>query len=111
MNDSRGRYNQSQLAFMLELPTENSVKRFDAIPLWISPAGTQNVNFDRLDLPSKQTLRMLRWNEILIGCAPTRIISVRGGLQAMRLQYSLKHIGAITINKSQGETMPLGLAV
>ena len=25
--------------------------------------------------------------------------------------YSLKHIGAITINKSQGETLPLGLAV
>ena len=32
-------------------------------------------------------------------------------MHAKRLQYSLKHIGAITINKSQGETLPLGLAV
>ena len=36
---------------------------------------------------------------------------VQGGLHAKRLMYSLKHIGAITINKSQGETLPLGLAV
>ena len=32
-------------------------------------------------------------------------------MHAKRLQYLLRHIGATTINKSQGETLPLGLAV
>ena len=32
-------------------------------------------------------------------------------MQAKRMQYSLKHIGATTINKSQGATLSLGLAV
>ncbi len=27
------------------------------------------------------------------------------------MQYSLKHIGAITINKAQGATLPLGIAI
>ena len=38
-------------------------------------------------------------------------MKIRGGIQAKQLQYSLKHIGAIIINKSQGETLPSGLAV
>ena len=46
MNDSDGRYNQSQVAFMLNLPSQNAVERFDSILLWISPSGTQNFDFD-----------------------------------------------------------------
>ena len=51
------------------------------------------------------------WEEVKIGCAPERLVQARGGVQAKRRQYALKHIGAITINKSQGATLPLGLAV
>ena len=32
-------------------------------------------------------------------------------MQAKQLQYSLTHIGAIAINKSQGEKLPSGIAV
>ena len=56
-------------------------------------------------------LRNLGWRAVKNGCAPERIVLAPGGLQAKRLQYSLKDIGAITINKSEGETIPLGLAV
>jgi len=31
----------------------------------------------------------------------------RGGIQAKRLQCSLKYVGAMTINKSHGERLPL----
>ena len=111
INDPAGRFNQSQLAFMLDLPSQESVDRFDSIPLWIPPAGTQFIDFNQQNLPTHDDLRRLGWSEVLIGCAPERLVMARGGLQAKRLQYSLKHIGAITINKSQGETLPLGLAV
>ena len=79
--------------------------------MWISPAGTQNIPFNHNDLPSRELLEELKWVELSIGVAPERVVIVRGGLQAKRLQYSLKHIGAITINKSQGETLPLGIAI
>ena len=111
INDNRGRYNQSQLALMVDLPSQEAVQSFDAIPLWIAPSGTNTINFGRDNLPTKDELRALDWNEIYIGCAPERIIVSTRGVQGVRLQYSLKHIGAITINKSQGETLPFGIAV
>ena len=111
INDSRRRYSQSQLAFMLDTPSQEKIDRFDAIPIWIAPPGTQNLTFDRRSMPTREMLMRMNWTEVLIGCAPERIVWARGGIQAKRLQYSLKHIGAITINKSQGETLPLGIAV
>ena len=38
-------------------------------------------------------------------------VSVSGGYHAKRKKYSLKHIGALTVNKSQGDTLPAGLAI
>ena len=111
INDNRSRYNQSQLAYLIDLPSQDTVNRYDAIPLWIAPPGNHNVLFDQDNLPSRDRLRELLWNEVMIGVTPERVIPARGGLQAKRLQYSLKHIGATTINKSQGETLPQGLAI
>ena len=53
----------------------------------------------------------LDWKEVMIGVSPERIILTQGGSQAKRLQYCLKHIGAITINKSQGEILSSGIAI
>ena len=50
------------------------------------------------------------WNETAVGCASERDVNVRGGLVARRMQYALKHIGATTINKSMGSTLPYGIA-
>ena len=47
INDSRGRYNQSQLAFMTNLPSQQTIDHFDAILLWIAPPGTQIIQFDQ----------------------------------------------------------------
>ena len=111
INDSRGRYNQSQLAFMAKLPEQHLIDRFDAIPLWIAPPGTQAFEYNQHNIPTEHELKEKGWNEVSIGVSPEKIVSARGGIHTKRLQYSLKHIGAITINKSQGETLPLGIAI
>ena len=111
INDSRGKFNQSQLGFMIDLPSQQTIDRFDAISLWIAPPGTQYIEYDHNNIPSVEELKEKGWNEVNIGVAPEKIINARGGIQAKRLQYSLKHIGAITINKAQGETLPMGIAV
>ena len=51
------------------------------------------------------------WSEVRISCSPEQIVTARGGFQAKHQQYALKHIRAMTINKSQGDTIPTGLAV
>ena len=51
------------------------------------------------------------WKEAIVGCAAERDVNCQGGLVARRLQYSLKHIGATSINKSQGATLRYGIAV
>ena len=111
INNSRGKYNQSQLAFMIDLPSQHTINRFDSIPLWIAPPGTHFIEYHHQNIPSKNELIDNGWNEVYIGVSPEKIINARGGISAKRLQYSLKHIGAITINKSQGETLPMGIAV
>ena len=111
INNSNGSYNQSQLTFMLDIPSQDTVDRFYYIPLWIAPAGTQIIDIHQQNLPMRHQLITLGWNEVSIGCSPERLVLARGALQAKMIKYSIKRIGEITINKSQGETLPLGLAV
>ncbi len=45
MNDPQGRYNQSSLALLLELPQGQTVVSFLPITMWIAPAGTTDLDF------------------------------------------------------------------
>ena len=101
VNDLRGGYNQSQMAFLIDLPYQQTVDRFVAIPLWIAPPGTQIIQFDYHNILTIDKLKEKGWNEVSVGVTPVKIVNARGGLQAKILQYSLKHIGAIKLNKSQ----------
>ena len=51
INDTRGRFNQSQLAFMVDLPSQENVDCFEAISLWIAPPGTQFIQFHHHNIP------------------------------------------------------------
>ena len=63
------------------------------------------------ELPTKDELRSMGWREVSIRCAPEREVNAKNNFQARRKQYALKHIGAITVNKSQGDTIVLGIAL
>ena len=111
-NDSAGRYNQSTIALLVDVPSEQVVNEFSNFPIWIAPAGMQYVEFLGDDeLPTKDELRSMGWREVSIRCAPEREVNAKNNFQARRKQYALKHIGAITVNKSQGDTIVLGIAL
>ena len=76
INDNRERYNQSQLAFMLDLPSQSIIDHYDGILLWLPPAGTQIINYNQNDLPDRQELIDLGWKEVTIGVAPERNVLV-----------------------------------
>ncbi len=52
--------------------------------------------------PMSDQLKDLEWVQVKIGCAPEQIVVLRGRACAKRMQYALKHQGALTINKAQG---------
>jgi hypothetical protein len=112
-NDSRDRYNYSNLAVLVDMPDSQTLDSFSEFPLFLAPAGSNSLDIleEGRDRPTKQQLLALGWKEIRIGTTPKRDLVVGGGFRAKRKQYSLKHIGALTINKSQGDTLPGGLAI
>jgi len=93
MNDPQGRYNQSSLALLLELPQAQTVVSFLPITMWIAPAGTTDLDFAsfRNGQPTSDQLKDLEWVQVKIGCAPEQIVVLRGGAHAKRMQYALKH--------------------
>ena len=76
INDNRERYNQSQLAFMLDLPSQSTIDHFDGISLWLPPTGTQIINYNYHNIPDREELIDLGWKEVTIGVAPERNILV-----------------------------------
>ena len=71
------RYNQSHHAYLIDLPLQDTVNRYDDIPLLIAPPGNHNVVFDQDNLPSREKLIELLWNEVMIGVTPERVIPAR----------------------------------
>lgn len=88
------------------------LRDFGSFPVFIAPSGENELDFLNGDSQcNKETLIAKGCKENLIGVAPERAISVRGGFQAIRKQISLKHVGAITIDKSRGDTIAAGIDI
>ncbi len=106
-------YNQSTLVLLIDMPDRTTLDQFGPIRVWVAPAGTQFVDFlsNGSSMPTKSRLRDLGWCEVSIGTAPEREIHAPNRYFAKRKQYALKHVGAMTINKSQGDTIPAGVAI
>ena len=60
------------MAYMLEIPSQEDADQFKTISLWIAPAGTVNIEFDRLQMPIRQQLISNGWFEVKIGVTPKR---------------------------------------
>ena len=111
-NESNGLYSQSQYAMIMDMPDIQTLENFGQIRVWVAPCGPQaDLLGDGNETPTKEQLAAWGWKERRIGFTVERNVSVRGGYHAKRKQYSLKHIGALLINMSQGDTLPAGLTI
>lgn len=105
INDQRQGFNQSQFAFMLDLPSAEDVKNFADIRLWIAPPATSHITFSQNQLPTQADLEALGWRETLIGCAAYGI-----AVEISR-QYSPWNSGQIVVLISRLETLNLTVIV
>ena len=77
----------------------------------MAPPGCQGIEYNENNIPTREELISGNWREVSIGVAAQRPVRVRGGILAQRIQYALKHIGEITIDRTLRLTLPAGIAV
>jgi hypothetical protein len=108
-NDSNRRYSNANLLLMIDVPSHQTVERFGRIELLLVPSHLQHIAFldsnDRSTYPTKDQLIEDGWKVVSISFAPIRDEPVGGNRLTRRKQYSLRHIGAGTIDSVQGATI------
>jgi len=101
-NDANGRFSQSQLAVLVNLPTQEQVDKFEPIPLLVAPEGCKTVSTDCMCLDD---FLNAGWKQISIGTSHERTENLGYGILGKRCQYGLRHRMACTIHSSMGQNV------
>jgi predicted GIY-YIG superfamily endonuclease len=99
-------FSQSQPLIMLEVSTKNTISAWGPIKLLAAPSGVTHFDISN-GIPTEEHLLANNWKKVTINPAldrASRRVTV-GSLMGMRKQYSLKHVGAGTINQQTGNTI------
>jgi predicted GIY-YIG superfamily endonuclease len=101
-NDPGGQFSQSQLALLMEMPSESDVDEFKPVRLLIGPDGCKTAP------PDSHTADMLiaeGWKYCWIPLTPDRPHNLRYGIQGKRKQYGLRHRISITTHAAMGQDL------
>ena len=107
-NDKKRRYAHTNIVLLIEVPSRQILDGFGRIEMLLAPSHLQHVSF--LDdptierYPSKEDLIDQGWKIIFI-CSVENEVTIDRSCKTKRKQYSLRHIGAGTIDSVQGETI------
>lgn len=94
---------QSQLLLMTRLPSEEQVRNKSPIQMFVSPMGIYHLDTtDRI--PTEDELIAMNWKMVTVSPSPRREVSI-SGMMGYRKQYSIRPVGASTINKQTGNTL------
>jgi predicted GIY-YIG superfamily endonuclease len=102
-NDSQGKFSQSQMALLIELPTTNALQHWEKIKVLIAPPGMKEIDFNVTY--SREVYLERGFREVKVGIAPERTNSVRNDMFARRKQYGLRHHVSMTIHAAMGDTL------
>ena len=102
------KFAHSQLALLLDLPSQEQLNLFRKIPVYIPPPGIKSVIHD--PQMTKEDYVNKGWVRTLIGTPHEQTKNMSGYIQAKRKQYGLKHHFTSTIHASMGEE-PVKVAV
>lgn len=96
-------FSQSQVMVMTTLPSKEQFDNRWDISLLAAPAEFKASLVSKETLDEKDLLDK-GWTKVKISLAPERLITTNG-TEAYRSQYTLRHLGASTINKQQVRSM------
>ena len=101
--NNHGKFTQSQLGLLLNLPSHVDIESFRKIPIMVAPPGIKVVEFDE----RKTTEEYISegWLKKLVGTSPDRTYSVQMNMRGQRRQYGLKHHVTSTVHATMGDTL------
>ena len=101
--NSQGKYSNSQLAILFDLPNQDDVDKKLPIMLLVAPPGSRFIP----DIAAtKQQLVDLGWAEKAIGVARrANVVNTQGSTRSRRHQYALRHHVGATIHAVMGQTL------
>jgi predicted GIY-YIG superfamily endonuclease len=102
-NDPTGRFSQSQMAILFDLPTQEQVDNWQPVKVLLAPPGTKEVMFD--EERSKQSYLEEGYTECSISVTKQYTQALSNNLQGKRKQYGLKHNVSSTIHGAMGDTL------
>ena len=98
-----GKFSQSQLCLLLELPTNEDIQEFCRIKVMVAPPGLKEFFYEGITDNNYYIQR--GWKIELLGVAHTYEIPIPGGMKAIRKQYKVKHHVTSTVHACQGDTL------
>lgn len=100
--NQHGQFNQTQLAILCDIPSDETISLFQPFSVLAAPPGVKDIDFE---IVSKQQLIDLHWKECQAVVAPQFTRTLQGGMKAKRQQYGLRpHISG-TLHAVMGSTL------
>jgi GIY-YIG catalytic domain len=96
-----GKFSQSQLAMLLELPNLTLLQNYKPFDIWVAPPGCKTIPPQSA---SEQTLMDHNWKKCKMTKAPLRSRYISDRLNGRRHQYGLKMFTTSTIHAVMGQT-------
>lgn len=98
--NSHGKYYNSQILLMLDVPSQDHVNRKKPIKMYAAPPGSKRPNVLHFSIPPsrEEVLDVWGWKEVTVEHAPENYVS-SSGLWAYRKQYPLVHLGNSTVSE------------
>ena len=101
--NEKGKFSQSQIGVMLEMPDFQSNESFPWIYLYVAPSFVKDYVYNTIH--DSVFFESHGWKKERIGCVPERIHSIRNLMKGKRFQYGLRHRVTSTIHGCQGDTL------
>ena len=101
-NDPKKRFNQSQLCYLKDLPSQEQIDSGSPILVYFSPAGKKDTPPENA---SVDWLQQNGWYPGRVGFAPEQAHLIKQRFRARRYQYGLKMRLSGTIHSCMGQTL------
>lgn len=98
------KFNQSQLCFCFDIPSQYDLDLFRPVKLLLFPTTLKFEDFVFNPSVSKEYYLALGFKEIHMGVSPSRIMYLTNDIQGKRRQYGLRHYVSGTIHSTMGDT-------
>ena len=98
-----GVFTQSQLGFLLDLPSHSIIDSFGKIPIMVAPPGMKIIEYD--SIKTRDDYINDGWIKQYVGPSPERTHNMQFNMRGQRKQYGLKHHVTSTVHATMGDTL------